>query len=108
MERKGIAMETFRQYNGVMDFASIMEQISTQKQSAQMIIDRAQKGEIDEDEAATILAEIKKATSSLKATVAVFIEMHKDSSIGEKKTLSDAIEKLDTMSNKFNGVHKLK
>ena len=92
---------TFTPYTGPMDFPSILSQISEQKTAAENLSERALNGEVTDDEALIRIEEINKASSSLRAVVAVFIEMHKDSSHAERKTLLDAIETLDVISGKF-------
>lgn len=99
--------QTFTPYSGPMDFPSILSQISEQKSAAENLSERALKGEVTDAEAVVKIEEINKASSSLRAVVAVFIEMHKDSNHIERKTLSDAIETLDAISGKFKATQRL-
>ena len=102
-----IMHQTFAPYTGPMDFPSILSQISEQKIAAELLSELAQNGEITDEEALVKIGEINKASSSLRAVVAVFTEMHKDSSLTERKTLSDAIETLDVISGKFRASQRL-
>lgn len=98
--------QVFKPYTGPMDFAAILEQAKDQKQLAEKLSERALNGDVGEEEAVELTAQLRKAASSLKATVDVFIEIHKEVSPEERKTLADAIEKLDAMSRKFKSAEK--
>ncbi len=100
--------EVFKPYSGSMDFSSILSHITSQKNASDEIAEKALNGGICEEDAKEIILLMNKAATSLKATVAVFTEMHKDVSPKEKKTLSDAIERLEGMSSRFKVINQLK
>lgn len=93
--------EVFQPYSGPMDFASILSRAQQQREAAASLVELAMNGGVDEQEAKEYVSLIHRASESLRATVAVFLEMHKEAPAGERKTLEHAIVKLDEMAGKF-------
>lgn len=99
---------TFKPYSGSMDFPSIFTYIVAQKEAAEKVAEKALNDGFSKEEAVTLITLMNKAATTLKSTVAVFIEMHKDVSSKEKKTLTDAIKGLEGTSNKLKYSNILK
>ena len=99
--------KAFKQFKGSVGVGAVIAQINQQKYESENLVERALNGDVTETEAVAMINDINKASVSLRAVVAGFSEIHKDSATKEKKTLSDAIETLDAMSNRFKITSKL-
>ncbi|MDD3598176.1 hypothetical protein [Sulfuricurvum sp.] len=85
----------FSRYSATMDFATLLSQMNEQHQMVADITKRAENGSIGEDEAESIGGEIRKVMSSLKASAAIFFELHKDPKGSQYQTIKDALTKLE-------------
>lgn len=91
----------FESYSSSMSFENILCQINAQRNFASQLFERAEQGGIEDEEAKGLIKEMNDSMVSLKATMAVFFEMHKDTSKEQEYTLKDAIVQLEKISGKF-------
>lgn len=97
----------FQGLKGETDFTGMISHIKEQKELASNTIKMIDDGNLTEAEAKRFIREIKAAGASISSSVAVFVEMHRGANDGERKTLSDAIEKLGSMSNTKKSIQAL-
>lgn len=91
----------FESYSSSMSFKEILCQINAQEELASQLFKKAEDGNVEDKEAELFIKEMSNSIISLKATMAIFFEMHKDTSKDQEHTLKDAIVQLEKIAGKF-------
>jgi len=91
----------FEPFSSSMSFENILCQINAQREEAALLLKRAENGDIEDKEAKAFIKEMGNSMISLKATMVIFFEIHKDTSKAQEHTLKDAISQLEKIAGKF-------